>query len=107
MRIAYILFAATSLILRGIGVVRSRSPRVSSSFPFTGAILNLVQCIEQSSVPVYYMLFPPTISEREQLSQVDERGVTRPVKSPSRVPLNGILWTDILDLLIIYLCDWS
>ena len=77
-------------------------------FPLTGALLKLIQCIYHASIPVYYMLLPPTVPERTELFVKDPDGVNRPktkVRQELR-PDNGFKWNDVLDLLVIFFSDW-
>lgn len=48
------------------------------AFPFPGALLKLLDCVAKAAVPVAYMLWPPTVEEREESMERDEKGVGRP-----------------------------
>ena len=104
--VLYVLIAATPILLRTIRFFSSN--RSISFFPLTGALLKLIQCIYHASVPVYYMLRPPTVPEREELLMKCPDGVNRlKTKVGQNLrPDNGFKWNDILDLLVIYFCDW-
>lgn len=73
----------------------------------TGALLRLLQCVYHFSIPVQYMLYPPTVPERRALIAPDEKGVNRPKSTQPKLSENGLLWPMLLDLLIIYLNDWA
>lgn len=104
--VLYVLFAAMPILLRTIRFFSSN--RSIPFFPLTGALLKLIQCIYHASVPVYYMLYPPTVPEREKLLVKGPDGVNRPKMKVGQglPPDNGFKWNDILDLLVIYFCDW-
>ena len=69
----------------------------------------MVKLLENSwrlAVPVRYMLFPPTVAERAELVERDERGINRAKKRPENVAINQISWMEVGEMLIIYLSDW-
>ena len=105
-RVLYVVFAALPILLRTIRFFSSN--RSIPFFPLTGALLKLIQCIYHASIPVYYMLHPPTVPERAELLVKGPDGVNRPKMKVGQElhPDNGLKWNDILDLLVIYFCDW-
>lgn len=73
---------------------------------YTGLTLRLVDVVFAASVPVQYMLFPPTVPEREALLTADKDGL-RYAKSKRWVKRDGGVVTRILvDLLVILYLDW-
>lgn len=101
----YALFAAMPILLPTVQFFSNPSSKNTPSFPLTGALLKLIQCIYHASVPLYYMLFPPTVPERGELLVKDADDVNRPKMKELR-PDNGLRWNDVLDILVIYFCDW-
>ncbi|KAL8870821.1 MAG: hypothetical protein Q9174_003221 [Haloplaca sp. 1 TL-2023] len=111
MHIIYTVVACTPLVLRVIGFDwfggTRKLDRGYNFFPLTGALLKLLQCIHHFAVPVYYMLFPPTVPERYELVSPDEKGIDRPRNTKAKLSENGLMWFELVDLLIIYLNDWA
>ena len=104
----YVLIAAMPILLPTVRFFANPSPKNIPSFPLTGALLKLIQCIYHASVPVFYMLLPPTVPERGELLVKDADGVNRPKLRIAQGlrPDNGLKWNDVLDILVIYFCDW-
>ena len=111
-RMLYVLFAATPIVVPTVRLFSSSSsplrPENIPSFPLTGPLLKLIQCICHASFPVYYMLLPPTVPERGDLLVKDAEGVNRPKMRAAQGPRpdNWLTWNDVLDILVIYFCDW-
>ena len=107
-----ILFYLLYGILAAISIVRClrwSQHLLLGSFPhfaFTGAMVKLAENSWKLAVPFQYMLFPPTVAERAELVEQDEHGVYRAKKGPPDVAINQIWWTEVVELLIIYLSDW-
>ncbi|KAF7510767.1 hypothetical protein GJ744_005867 [Endocarpon pusillum] len=108
---SYIIFASIPLGLRFLALT-SPDPAESSGsgilfFPFIGALLKLLDAILKAAVPLWYMLYPPTVPERGELMETDEKGLRRP---KNRRTLNfrgedrGWLWTDVLE--VGFVCWW-
>lgn len=108
---SYIIFASIPLGLRFLALT-SPDPAESSGssvlfFPFIGALLKLLDAILKAAVPLWYMLYPPTVPEREELMETDEKGLRRP---KNRRGLNfrgedrGWLWMDVLE--VGFVCWW-
>ena len=55
-----------------------------------------------ASLPLGYMLFPPTVPERDSLMEVDGKGLTRPKEQQESVPSNTVLGGDVLELWAIW-----
>ena len=107
-RMLYVLITAMPILLPTVQFLSNPSAKNIPSFPLTGALLKLIQCIYHASVPVYYMLLPPTVPERGELLVKDADGANRPrlrIAQGLR-PDNGLKWNDVLDMLVICLCDW-
>lgn len=102
----YVLMAAMPILLRAIPFFSSN--RSTPFFALTGALLKLIQCIYHAFIPVYYMFQPPTVPEREELLIKGPDGINRPKRKVEQKlrPDNRFKWNDILDLVVIYLCDW-
>ena len=81
MHFAYIIYASTPPLLRFFFLAYSRSgPSFGPlpSFPFAGPVVKLLSCIWMASLPLRYMIFPPTVPEREELMELDDEKVRRP-----------------------------
>ena len=104
----YALFAAMPILLPTVRFFSKPISKNIPSFALTGALVKLIQCIYHASVPVYYMLFPPTVPERGELLVKDANDVNRPKMRAAQEPRpdNGLKWNDVLDILVIYFCDW-
>ncbi|KAL9099995.1 MAG: hypothetical protein Q9163_004576 [Psora crenata] len=130
----YVIFATMPIILRVVMYYRNVSaPDRAGSwppfFPLPGALIRLIQCIHHASVPVHYMLFPPTVPERKDLLVKAPDGLNRPKttqpmvlaergkklllqqekqqqqqQKPTPPADNTPQWYDVLDLLIIFFC---
>lgn len=105
----YIIYASAPLILRIIAYIHL--PRGGRFFPFPGAIIKLLDCIFKMSVPLRYMLSPPTVPDREELIEVDAKGLRRPKRKGGIQKLDGGLadwfsWMDLCELCVIWWCDW-
>ena len=101
----YIIYTSGPLLCRPFGYTSPSEPSSGSLFPFPSALVKLLECIGGALVPLHYMLFPPTVPERRELVEEDEQGVMRPKKRQVMVS-NQVVWTDVCERLIIYLCDW-
>lgn len=101
----YVMYASVPLLLRLL-VYRGMSPR-DSFFPFPGVVMKLLECIRFMAVPLLCMVFPPTTPEQHELLETDAHGVKRPKKRPDVVSDDTrMAWVDLVELLVIYLCDW-
>lgn len=77
-----------------------------SSSLFTGAVLRAIEMVTSAGVPVLYMLFPPTVPERQELLKTDHDGINRPRakgmrKRPWTLPVETVL-----QALVILCFDW-
>lgn len=104
----YVLVATMPILLPTVRFFANPSPENIPSFPLTGALLKLIQCIYHVSFLVHYMLLPPTVPERGELLEKDADNVNRPKLSVAQGlrPDNGLKWNDVLDIVVIYFCDW-
>ena len=108
---SYIIFASIPLVLRFLASTSPGRAEPSDSdilsFPFIGALLKLLDAILKAAVPLWYMLCPPTVPEREELMETDEKGLRRP---KIRRALNsqgedrGWPWMDVLE--VGFVCWW-
>ena len=100
-----VLYTAIPLLLRVVG-----DPG-DSVFPLSGALIKLLECARYAAVPVVYMAFPPAMPARTELVEVDKDGVQRPKKGTQEVNESdegdyGVTWSDLVEVMIIYMCDW-
>ena len=99
------LYCSIPLLFHLIGGKGSALSPVSA-----GPFLALLECARQFAVPVVYMAFPPTMPVWRELTEMDGRGVRRPRKEERKRERGGDLWVsgwDLVEILIIYQCDWS
>ena len=87
----YIMYASIPLLLR-FNAFRSLGSFTPSVFLFPGPTLKILTCILKTSVPLRYMLWPPTVPGRAQLVEEDEKGVKRPKKNWQREKGSDSLW---------------
>ncbi|KAL8701868.1 MAG: hypothetical protein Q9224_000304 [Gallowayella concinna] len=91
--ILYAIYAIIALLLRLQTYTSFTQSDAMSSLPLTGAMVKLVGCVFKVLVPVRYMLWPPTVPERDELVEEDEWGVRRPRWGwEERKSGNGIWW---------------
>lgn len=88
----YILYASIPLLLR---------LHATPKFPFLGALFKLLEAACKTCVPLLYMLFPPTVPDRDDLLYVDKQGVRRPKKNRES---GGwwLTWTDACECLVLF-----
>lgn len=104
LRVLYILFT--------LSVVLARTPRYIHGYghgyivsPLIGPQLCLLHYIYSVSTPVFYMLFPPTVPEREELVEKDWKGISRPKKSAIRgLKVESSIWDVISELVMNLTC---
>lgn len=99
MYLAYVLYGAYPLFLRLYAYSMGHQP---SLFPFPGTMMLLVQTLLMSGLPLEYMLFPPTVPERDTLMEVDGKGLSRPKEQRESVASNALLGAEILELWAIW-----
>lgn len=113
MYLCYIIYACVPLSLRLYRGNVEADPSGSGSasvFPFPGAMLKLLDAVAKAAVPLWYMLYPPTVPDREQLIEPDEHdGVRRPRKrtkavQPGRGRDMAWPWTDVWEMC--FVCWW-
>ncbi|KAL9103484.1 MAG: hypothetical protein Q9163_001480 [Psora crenata] len=73
----YITHASIPLILHFHASTSVSHPSAALS-PFPGAMVKLASSILKVTVPLRYMLWPPTVPQRDKLLEEDGRGVRRP-----------------------------
>lgn len=101
---AYLVFASTSLVLWVAFALRKGYHK--QGLAFTGAGVKLVELVWSAAAPVRYMLFPPTVSPREELLKKEDRGLNVPI-SPSWRKRSGRLPMSVaIEALIITVFDW-
>ena len=102
----YAIYASMPIVLRLVAYTQSNdAPR--PLFPFPGPVIKLLASIWKVLVPVRYMIWPPTVPDRNELVEEDEMGVKRPRKDWEKdVVGNGIWWTSLTacELCVIWLC---
>ena len=64
----------------------------------------LVQSLLMACLPWEYMMFPPTVPERDDLIEVngDGKGLSRPKEQRESVPPNAVLGADLLEIWAIW-----
>lgn len=75
-------------------------------FPLPGAFVKLIDVMWKATVPVHYMITPPTVPEREELVELDEWGIRRPdrvVLEETRIEAPGLLWKELCEICLISL----
>jgi hypothetical protein len=72
----------------------------------TGAALRLVDLVLGSIVPVRYMMFPPSVPERQALLEKDTYGVNRSRKKGWTRRDGGSKISLMLHLAVIVVFDW-
>ena len=89
----YIVYASIPLLLRLYAYSGDLDIALALFFPFPGVILTAVACIAKMTVPLRYMLWPPTVPEWNELVEEDESGVKRCRKDwDCEGPGNGVGW---------------
>ena len=76
---------------------------VSTFLALPGPLIKLLECIVAALVPVIYMVFPPTMPDREDMLETGVDGVRRPKRRDTK-PSNRISYVDALECLIICRC---
>lgn len=108
MYFAYVIYASIPLLLRALASGSASNPAGSGSFfPFPGPIIKLFSCVWMASVPLRYMVNPPTVPERDELMEIDEANVRRPKR---RGGLNkgsddvSWPWADVCEICLLCWC---
>ena len=102
----YAIYASIPIVLRLVAYTQYNDA-ARSLFPFPGAMIKLLTCIWKVLVPVRYMIWPPTVPDRNELVEDDGMGVKRPRNDWEKdVVGNGIWWTSLsaCELCVIWLC---
>ena len=75
----------------------------TTRFPLAGPVVKLLDCVCAVSLPLRYMIFPPTVPEREELMEPDQAQVRRPKESlvQRREARSDWSWLDILEACLI------
>ena len=104
LRVLYILFTLFVVLARTPRYIHGYGHGYIVSF-LIGPQLCLLHCIYSVSIPVFYMLFPPTVPEREELVEKDWMGVSRPKKSAIRgLKAENSIRDVIFELVMILTC---
>ena len=99
MYMAYFLYATYPLAMRLYAYYTGHQP---SLFPFPGAMMLLIQTTLMACLPLGYMLFPPTVPERDDLMEVDSKGLSRPKKRQEPMPPSAVLLAEIIEVWAIW-----
>ena len=102
----YAIYASMPIFLRLIAYSHYKGA-AQSFFPFPGAMIKLLGCIWKVLIPVRYMMWPPTVPERNEMVEEDEMGVKRPRKGWEKDAVgSGIWWTSlsVCEICVIWLC---
>ena len=105
----YAIYASIPILVRLIAYNHNNNNNgaAQSFFLFPGALIKLLGCVWKVLVPVRYMMWPPTVPDRNELVEEDEMGVKRPRKGWEKdVVGNGIWWTSlsVCEIGVIWLC---
>lgn len=99
------LSVACRVVYSGL-IQRMEASENISCFLFTGAVLRSLEMVSSFSVPVLYIIFPPTVPARRDMLEKGANGVYRPRKRAGikrrwmpRVRL-------ILEIFVILAFDW-
>ena len=102
LHLAYILYALLPLILRLSETAHG------SSFPLPGVMIKVMDATWKATVPLRYMLRPPSVPERRELMAWDEKGVWRPIQdgqgSSGSAGRQWWAWIDIWEIVVISMC---
>jgi hypothetical protein len=71
----------------------------TGAFPFLGVTMKLVECSWKVAVPIVYMLFPPTVAERDEFMEKDKFGVKRPKKRQVKRDGDWWSWKDVCEVI--------
>lgn len=86
---------------------RTACPPPGSCF-MTGVLVWLLECIFKMSIPLRYMIWPPSIPDRKELLEKDEFGISRPKNLRRQAGGNvEISWLDILQVALVLYVDWN
>lgn len=102
----YAVYASVPIFIRLAAYHRDKGA-AQPLFLFPGAMLKLLSCTWKVLVPVRYMIWPPTVPDRNELVEEDEMGVKRPRKGWEKGSSgNGIWWTSlsVCEVYIVWLC---
>lgn len=103
----YIIYASTPFCVQ---VIAHPVPEECSGLTyfslFPGAVLKLLDCISKVSVPLWYMTFPLTVLDREELIETDKRGVRRPKRMICEEDSRNLPWISTMDLCSFGLLLW-
>ncbi|KAK5111282.1 hypothetical protein LTR85_012223 [Meristemomyces frigidus] len=108
MHTVYWLIASIAFLawVSSIGV-KIGSGSQSHAYLHTGLTMRLFEIVMAALVPVRYMAFPPSaVNRRERLAR-DERGAYRLItKTWTKRGDNGVSLREVIELLLIVVCDW-
>ena len=103
----YFLLASLVIACAPLDRALSHWSGVSAMVPVpVGAMYRFFEVVCSSSVPMLYMLQPPTVPEREDLLSTDGRGIRRPKQKNWRERDVVVPWREVSELAIILLMDW-
>ena len=100
---AYLMYGSAPLLLLLCTVQMETGVSAWTRFPFLGPTLKLLDCVWMASLPLRYMIFPPTVPEREELMELDKAQVRRPKESLARrrQPSSDWSWLDVLQVCLV------
>ena len=106
----YIVCASIPLVSRFYTYTTSMAlPATMILFPFPGVLVKMLKSISNVTVPLRYMLWPPTVPERASLVEEDETGVWRPRNDWDKSVIGNEGWwigTFLCEWLVIWCCGW-
>lgn len=104
---AYFLLTGAALVSFAMFVARQHVMiRSARMYMHTGAALRLLDIILAALVPLRYMVFPPSLPDRQDLLVKDSHGVYRSQKKEWTRRDGGSNTKLLLQIAIIVLFDW-
>jgi hypothetical protein len=104
MYIFYVIYAAApfAILLSAL----FWSPQTPAAQLPVGPTMRLLVILMGTTLPLWYMAFPPTVPEWQELTALDDGGVRRPKKhdTSAETQLHSFTSTDALQLGVMALC---
>jgi hypothetical protein len=102
----FLIVAATLTSLMSFVMHQHLVAKATRVYMYTGVALRLVDLLMAASIPIRYMIFPPSQPEREELLEKDMYGVYRSRKKEWTRRVGGFDMKLPLQIAIIVLFDW-
>ena len=108
MYLAYVVYTLVPLALHLQAILHCRTTVADhcQPFPLPGVLIKTIDTTWKASVPIRYMIRPPTVPERRELMEQDRHGVWRPRPSALMADIGPKLWSwmDVWEALVIAVC---